>query len=206
MRNRGCRLLVTVAAATGLVFSAVSPAHAEPAPDDGTLVGPGAEGQAPGDQPFSVGAGAEDSFAGYLPDGTMLSPFEDADNPVLSRVDPALLAAVQEATTAAAAEGVQVWVTSGWRSRGFQLRLFDDGVRNYGSVEAARQFVASPENSHHVTGNAIDVGPPEAARWMSRNGPRFGLCQTYANELWHYELAADANGQCPPMKPSAAAG
>lgn len=152
-----------------------------------------------------MGPAAEDTFAGYLPDGTMLSPFDDAANPMLSRVDPALLSAVQEATTAAAAsDGVDVRVTSGWRSRGFQLRLFDDGVRNYGSVEAARQFVATPENSNHVTGNAVDVGPPAAALWMSRNGTRFGLCQTFANELWHYELAADAAGRCPPMKPSAA--
>jgi D-alanyl-D-alanine carboxypeptidase len=98
-----------------------------------------------------------------------------------------------------------MWLNSGWRSRGFQLRLFEDGVRTYGSAEAAREFVATPEESRHVTGQAVDVGPPEAAAWMSRNGARFGLCQVFANELWHYELVADADGRCPPMRANAAA-
>jgi hypothetical protein len=39
---------------------------------------------------------------------------------------------------------------------------------------------------------------------MIRNGARFGLCQIYANEIWHFELAADAQGSCPPLRPNAA--
>lgn len=191
-----------VTASMALVALSCGQAHADPAPDD-TLVGPAAEGPAEGDQPFSVGSAGTDTFAGYLADNQTLSPFDDADNPVLSRLDPALLSAVQEATVAAADDGVTMRITSGWRSRGFQLRLFDDGVRQYGSEEAARQFVASPETSHHVTGEAVDVGPPAAALWMSRNGTRFGLCQMFENELWHYELVADEAGNCPPMKPNA---
>jgi zinc D-Ala-D-Ala carboxypeptidase len=163
------------------------PAHAEPpAPDQDTLIGPA----------------ATDTFGGYLPDSGILTAF-DVDNPVIALLDPALLAAVQQATNAAAAEGITMQINSGWRSRGFQQRLFDDGVIQYGSVEAARQFVASPETSMHVQGKAVDVGPPAAAAWMSRNGIRFGLCQVFANELWHYELTADAAGVCPPMRPNA---
>jgi D-alanyl-D-alanine carboxypeptidase len=49
---------------------------------------------------------------------------------------------------------------------------------------------------------------PLPQAWMSRNAPRFGLCQVFANELWHYELTAfsTASGQvvCPPMRPNAA--
>ena len=95
-------------------------------------------------------------------------------------------------------------ITSGWRTKGFQQRLFDDGVRTYGSVEAAQQFVDSPDTSRHVLGKAVDIGPVEADNWMIRNGPRFGLCQIYANEIWHFELAADKNGICPVLKPNAA--
>jgi hypothetical protein len=39
---------------------------------------------------------------------------------------------------------------------------------------------------------------------MIRNGSRFGLCQIYANEIWHFELAADKDGACPPLRPNAA--
>jgi hypothetical protein len=44
----------------------------------------------------------------------------------------------------------------------------------------------------------------DADNWLIRNGSRFGLCQIYANEIWHFELAADQNGGCPPLRPNAA--
>ncbi|WP_183472910.1 M15 family metallopeptidase [Mycolicibacterium iranicum] len=157
---------------------------------------------APPADALSIGASAVDTTGGWLPDGTMLSPFDTA-NPILSQLDPALLQAVQDATRAAEAQGVQLLVTSGWRSKGFQQRLFDDGVRTYGSVERAAEFVATPEVSKHVMGQAIDIGPPEADRWLIANGRQFGLCQIYANEIWHFELAVDAQGNCPPLKPNA---
>lgn len=203
--GRWLAAVVFVLAGGVLVFGAgAAPAYAEPPADqDPDLVGTAATGPVPPQQPFSVGDTAVDSFGGFLPDGVQLTAFDVAD-PIIGRLDPALLSAVQEATRAAAAEGVEMRVNSGWRSRGFQERLFDDGVRTYGSVEAAQQFVASPQTSAHVTGKAVDIGPPEAAAWMSRNGPRFGLCQVFANELWHYELTADGQGGCPPMRPNAA--
>ncbi|MGZ6780414.1 MAG: M15 family metallopeptidase [Mycobacterium sp.] len=160
-------------------------------------------GPAPGEEAFSIGSAATDTIGGYLPDGQMLSPF-DVANPVIGWLAPPLLSAVQNAARGAKSDGVEVQITSGWRTKGFQQRLFEDGVRTYGSVEAAQQFVASPETSQHVVGKAIDVGPAEADIWMVRNGSRFGLCQIYANEIWHFELAADHNGTCPPLRPNAA--
>ena len=154
-------------------------------------------------EPLSIGAGAVDTTGGSIPDGQMVSPF-DVKNPVVGFLDPPLLNAIQDATQAAAAEGVDVMLTSGWRSTGFQERLFDEAVTTYGSVDVAGQFVASPEASMHVVGKAVDVGPVDADEWMIRNGPRFGLCQIYANEIWHFELAMDAAGKCPPLRPSAA--
>ena len=158
---------------------------------------------APADPPLAIGPGAVDTVGGWLPDGVTLSPFDSA-NPILSQLDPMLLQAVQEAARNAQAQGVELRVTSGWRSTGFQQRLFDEGVRAYGSVEAAAEFVATPEVSKHVTGQAIDIGPAEADRWLIANGDRFGLCQIYANEIWHFELVADAQGNCPPLRPNAA--
>lgn len=117
---------------------------------------------------------------------------------------PALLKAIQDAARKAAAEGIDIQITSGWRSTGFQQRLFDDAVRTYGSVDIARQFVASPDVSKHVEGKAVDIAPVEADKWLIRNGPQFGSCQIYANEIWHFELAVDEQGRCPLLRPNAA--
>jgi hypothetical protein len=154
-------------------------------------------------EPLSIGAAAVDTTGGSIPDGQMVSPFA-VENPVVGFLDPSLLTAIQDATRAAAADGVDVMLTSGWRSTGFQERLFDQAVTTYGSAEVAGQFVASPEESMHVVGKAVDVGPVTADEWMILNGPRFGLCQIYANEIWHFELAVDAQGHCPPLRPNAA--
>jgi hypothetical protein len=165
-----------------------TPAPQSPVPDDGT---------------FSIGTAATDTIGGYLPDGQTISPF-DVANPVIAWLDPPLLAAIQRAARGAEADGIGVQITSGWRTKGFQQRLFDDAVRTYGSVDAAQQFVDSPDASRHVVGKAVDVGPVEADTWLIRNGSRFGLCQIYANEIWHFELAANENGGCPPLRPNAA--
>lgn len=130
-----------------------------------------------------------------------LSPW-DVANPAVGYLDPALLAAVQSAA-AAAADGVTMTIASGWRSPEFQQQLLDEAVLSYGSLGAARQFVQTPEHSHHVTGTAVDIGGPAADAWLSANGSRFGLCRTYANEIWHFELATVPGGVCPPLLPDA---
>jgi zinc D-Ala-D-Ala carboxypeptidase len=153
--------------------------------------------------PLTIGPAATDTYGGWLPDGQTLSPF-DVSNPALTQLDPGLLNAIQDAARAAKEQGIELRITSGWRSTGFQQRLFDDAVSTYGSVDIARQFVASPDVSKHVVGQAVDVAPVDADKWLIRNGAQFGLCQIYANELWHFELAVDAAGNCPPLKPNAA--
>jgi zinc D-Ala-D-Ala carboxypeptidase len=158
---------------------------------------------ASGDEAFSIGSAATDTIGGYLPDGRTVTPF-DVQNPVIGWIDPALLTAIQNAARSAASDGIDLRITSGWRTKGFQQRLFNDAVRTYGSKDIAQQYVASPDSSRHVLGKAVDVGPAEADKWLISNGSRFGLCQIYANEIWHFELAADHGGQCPPLLPNAA--
>jgi D-alanyl-D-alanine carboxypeptidase len=150
-----------------------------------------------------IGVAATDSTGGWIPDGKTLSAF-DVSNPAVAQLDPSVLNASQGATRAAAAQGVDLRITSGWRSKGFQQRLFDDAVRKYGSADIAKQFVASPDVSKHVVGQAVDLGPVDADQWLIRNGAQFGLCQIYANELWHFELAVDPQGNCPRLRPNAA--
>jgi hypothetical protein len=178
----------TAAAAPLAIGPAAAPPASEPAPDGEAL---------------SIGTAALDTTGGSIPDGHMVSPF-DVGNPLVGFLEPALLKAIGAAARAAAADGVELKLTSGWRSKGFQKRLFDEAVATYGSAAVASQFVASPETSMHVVGRAVDGGPTAADDWMSRNGARFGLCQIYANEIWHFELAVDGSGNCPPLKPNAA--
>ncbi len=137
---------------------------------------------------------------GDLPDAGVLPT--DTDVIGIARMDPALLAAVQRAAVAASADGVELRITSGWRSAEYQQRLLDEAVDAYGEREA-RRIVQTPERSRHVTGDAVDIGPTDAAFWMLRHGSDHGLCQVYANEVWHYELLVEPGGTCPPLQTDA---
>jgi zinc D-Ala-D-Ala carboxypeptidase len=148
-------------------------------------------------------ADPDDTAEGGLSNGQRLSPF-DLSSPAVNRLDPALLDAIDRAANAAAGEGITIGLSSGWRSPEFQQRLFDDAVAQYGSADIASQYVASPQVSKHVIGKAVDVGPTDADNWLIRNSQAFGLCQIYANEIWHFELASDYGGVCPPLRPNAA--
>ena len=88
----------------------------------------------------------------------------------------------------------------------YQQSLLDAAVTHYGSGAEARRWVNTPEKSTHVTGKAVDIGPTAADLWLRRRGNRYGLCQIYANEMWHFELATKPGGICPPPIADASAG
>jgi len=120
----------------------------------------------------------------------------------VANLDPALLDALRRAAAAAADDGVEFVVESGWRSAQHQQQLFDDAVAEYGSVDEAARWVASPTTSAHVSGDAVDIGPSAATAWLSHRGAAYGLCQIYGNEPWHYEVRADAVERgCPRVHP-----
>ena len=140
-----------------------------------------------------------DEGDGVIPDGASVSVF-DEKIPAVGKLDPDLLDALRRAATGAEADGVGLRVDSGWRSPAYQERLLREAVAEYGSMEEALRWVATPETSAHVSGEAVDIGPPKAAAWLSEHGAAYGLCQIYGNEPWHYELRPDAgDGGCPPM-------
>ena len=60
---------------------------------------------------------------GVVPDGTTV--FDD-ELPAVARLDPALREALRAAARAAAGDGVEIVVNSGWRSRAYQEQLLDD--------------------------------------------------------------------------------
>ncbi|KQR11851.1 M15 family metallopeptidase [Cellulomonas sp. Leaf334] len=114
-------------------------------------------------------------------------------------LDPELQRRFDVARVAAAADGVELKLTSGWRSAAEQQSLVDGAVEKYGSLEEARRWVLPPESSAHVQGKAIDVGPTDGALWLEQHGLELGLCRTYANEMWHFEMLADGATACPEM-------
>jgi D-alanyl-D-alanine carboxypeptidase len=133
--------------------------------------------------------GAPGEADGALPDGVTV--FDD-ETPAVTNLDPDLLGALRQAATDAADDGVQFFVNSGWRSPEYQEQLLREAVLKYGSDEEAARWVATPDTSAHVSGDAVDIGPSDATAWLSEHGAEYGLCQIYSNEPWHYELRPEA--------------
>ncbi|WP_171060234.1 M15 family metallopeptidase [Streptomyces montanus] len=141
--------------------------------------------------------GALGEADGVVPDGVTV--FDDAI-PALANLDPGLLKALRQAATAAADDGVEFYVNSGWRSPGYQNQLLREAVSKYGSEDEAARRVATAATSPHVSGDAVDIGHSDATAWLSDHGAEYGLCQIYRNEPWHYELRTRAIDRgCPRM-------
>ena len=83
-----------------------------------------------------------DEGDGVIPDGVAVSVF-DEERPAVGKLDPDLLEALRRAATDAEADGVRLWVNSGWRSPEYQRQLLEDAVVEYGSQEEAARWVAT---------------------------------------------------------------
>ncbi len=193
-RARSRRALRSTAVGLGVVAAAII----------GTLVYQSASSAAPsfsevlrddgGTTPEADGAVTEED--GALPDGVTV--FDDR-YPGVANIDPDLLQAVREAATDAAEGGIEFDVNSGWRSPEYQDQLLREAVFEYGSEEEAAKWVATADTSAHVSGNAIDIGQFDATAWLEEHGAKYGLCQIYGNEPWHFELHPEALDRgCPP--------
>jgi len=142
---------------------------------------------------------------GFIAADMTLSPF-DIDRPAVGNLNRDLLDAIQRAAGDAATDGIEIRINSGWRSARYQQYLLNEAVIKYGSEREARKWVSTPEKSSHVAGNAVDIAPTDADGWLLQHGSRYGLCQIYANEIWHFELAVIPGAHCPPPKTDASDG
>jgi hypothetical protein len=142
---------------------------------------------------------------GLIPADETLSPF-DVDQPAVGNLNPDLLREIQRAATDAAIDGIEIRINSGWRSARYQQQLLNEAITTYGSEQEALKWVDTPEQSSHVAGKAIDIAPTAADDWLLQHGDGYGLCQMYANEIWHFELAVEPGMTCPAPKADASDG
>ena len=205
-RHARALALVALVAIGGLLVAAVAdhpPPPAAAAPLDTAPAAPTVTAPAPPApvEPPPIGEPARGDGRlgvqdGVVPDGVTVF---DNGYPAVTRLDPALLTTLRRAASDAAEDGVTIHVKSGWRSSTYQDRLLQQAVAKYGSAEEAARWVATADTSMHVSGDAVDVGT-SGVSWLARHGAAYGLCQTYGNEPWHYELFPDAVGHgCPAM-------
>lgn len=191
-------LAVAVAVAGGVGYRFL-PAPSSSAPSGAPALSapeaPGPAGEARRRLPPPEGVprdGALGAADGLVPDGVTV--FDDV--PAVAELDPDLLAALRRAATDS---GIEFTVNSGWRSRAYQEQLLREAVAKYGSAAEAARWVSTPDTSLHVSGHAVDIGPSGTAVWLSEHGAAYGLCRTYRNEPWHFELRPDAvDDGCPP--------
>lgn len=94
-------------------------------------------------------------------------------------------------------------VGSGYRSPERQQQLWNAALKKYGSVEAARKWVAPPGRSQHNEGEAVDLtfngqflgkAPKEVQDWVHQNARKYGMYFPMGNEPWHIEPIGSRDG------------
>ena len=93
---------------------------------------------------------------------------------------PDVAAAFDRMAAAARRDGLQLSITSAFRSDAEQERLF--------AANPNPKWVAPPGTSLHRYATELDLGPPAAYAWLAANARPFGFIHRYAWEAWHYEL------------------
>ena len=116
-----------------------------------------------------------DPDAGALTTGEYRGPFAQRQGKSM-RPDVAL--AFDRMAAAARADGVDLLITSAFRTDAEQAALF--------AAHPDPKWVAPPGRSLHRLGTELDLGPPAAYRWLAANAGRFHFLQRYAWEPWHY--------------------
>ena len=131
----------------------------------------------------------------------LAAPACDADRPRRAALDPALQRAVDAGHRAPpAATASTSRSPAAGAARAYQQQLLDEAIVTL--RQRARRAPATstrPSARPTCTGKAVDIGPTDAAYWIIQHGAEFGLCQIYANEVWHFERVIAPGGTCPPL-------
>ena len=107
----------------------------------------------------------------------------DTDLPELDKIAADMLAHYEDLVAAAAADGHEIRLNSGFRTFAEQQALWD--------ANPDPSQVARPGRSNHQNGVAIDIntGGFQAPLylWMKAHGPDYGFIRTVSGEHWHWE-------------------
>ncbi len=106
-------------------------------------------------------------------------------------LDPTCRAQFDKLSAAAAAEGLNIYLSSGFRSYSYQSRIYNNYVSIYGQ-EKADTFSARPGHSEHQTGLAIDVNTitdsfanTAEAAWLAAHAHEYGFIIRYPKGKEH---------------------
>lgn len=106
---------------------------------------------------------------------------------------------------AAAGDGVEIMVDSGYRSAAYQQRIYLRKMAKGDGFYKVARWVAPPGYSEHMLGTTLDLVPSNwafsgtlADKWLQENGDRFSFTQTYpeksvdgfAWEPWHWKYSS----------------
>jgi hypothetical protein len=97
---------------------------------------------------------------------------------------PDVALAFDRMARAAASDGVQLIVSSGFRSDAEQAVLF--------ARHPDPKWVAPPGTSLHRLATELDLGPRTAYGWLAANAGRFGFLGRYSWEPWHFGYTRSA--------------
>jgi D-alanyl-D-alanine carboxypeptidase len=121
----------------------------------------------------------------YLPDGFAPGDLVNVGNTMM-RAEAG--GAMQEMIDAAAAEGLNIWSQSGYRSYGVQVSLYSDYSARDGEA-AADTYSARPGYSEHQTGLTTDLntitdafGDTPEGKWVAENCWQYGYIVRYTKE------------------------
>lgn len=122
------------------------------------------------------------------------------------QIHPKLALRFKVASAYAKKKGINLYIASGYRTQERQKYLFDKAIKKYGSETEAAKWVLPPYVSRHPMGLAIDVNypsDPSGAKWLEKNGWKYGLCRVFENEWWHFESPIAPGEKCPPRMKNA---
>ncbi len=125
---------------------------------------------------------------------------DEYDGPLAERqgkpMRPDVASAFDRMERAAAIDGVDLLISSGFRSNAEQAVLF--------ARHPDPKWVAPPGRSLHRLATELDLGPSSAYGWLAAHAETFHFVQRYSWEAWHYGFvlnprstarSADADGE-----------
>ncbi len=145
----------------------------------------------------------------FVPSTLTLPQVKLATGPGAAKMRADAAAALEDMFAAAAANGIELTVVSGYRSYQDQAQTYNHWVAVHGSMQRADGVSARPGYSEHQTGLAFDVGQADgtctllpcfrdtaAGLWMDEHAHRYGFILRYPPgqelvtgfqpEYWHF--------------------